>query len=70
MLLVVILMAALDVANDIKHGVAWVHILLEASLIFITIIAVIIATYWFYEVTESSWKEAKNILYNCRKNKG
>lgn len=60
MLLVVILMAALDVANDIKHGVAWVHILLEASLIFITIIAVVIATYWFYEVTESSWKEAKN----------
>jgi DNA-binding CsgD family transcriptional regulator len=60
MLLLITLMASLDVASDIKHSVAWAHVLLEASMIFASILAVVLSTYWFYEVTESSWKEAKN----------
>lgn len=59
MLLTITLMAALDVASDIKHSVAWAHILLEVSLIFTSILAVVVCTYWFYEITQTSWKEAK-----------
>ena len=60
MLLLITLMASLDVASDIKHSVAWAHVLLEASMIFASILAVVLSTYWFYQVTESNWNDAEN----------
>jgi len=62
LLIIITLMAILDVASDIKHHVAWSHVLVELAMIFSAILAVILGTYWFYTITAESMVEIEETL--------
>lgn len=66
LLMIITLMAILDVASDLKHRVAWSHILIELTMIFSAILAVILGTYWFYNISEEGMREVEETLRFAR----
>lgn len=63
----VAIMSALDVFSDIKHKVAWAHVLIELSIVFCSLLSAILLTYWFYKVSQSTLNEVKTKLIESDK---
>lgn len=55
----VTIMASLDVYSDIRHGVAWSHILIEITIVFCSLLSAILLTYSFYKISNSILNQAE-----------
>lgn len=58
----VAVMAAGDIASDIKFHVGWSHILIEATVLLSSILCSAVLSYWFYKVSNSTMDYFKTSL--------